>query len=235
MQPYFMPYIGYWQLFAAADKFIILDDVAFIRRGWINRNRILVNGTVHRFSLPVSQASQHRLINELELAVDLGWLKSFRSTLAQNYRKAPFFDETQAFLEPVLASCRGPLLPFVLRSIEAMATHLGIGTPLALSSTLDRERRNSGQARIINLCCHEKASQYLNLPGGRRLYDPYAFRQCGVQLQFIVPRQNPYPQFCERWWPSLSIIDLLMHMGRSGARNELSQLDIGTCVECGQS
>lgn len=235
MQPYFMPYIGYWQLFAAADKLIVLDDVAFIRRGWINRNRILVNGAAHRFSIPLSHASQHRLINEIGLAADSGWLKSFRSTLVQNYRKAPFFDETQSFLEPVLMSSHGQLLPFLLRSIEAVATHLGIGTPLALASSVDPDRQYGGQARIIDLCCQEKACRYLNLPGGRDLYNAQDFHRCGIELQFIIPRLSPYTQPGGRWWPSLSIIDLLMHLGRKGAQNELLHLGPAISVDVGKS
>ncbi|MBN8454890.1 WbqC family protein [Accumulibacter sp.] len=228
MQPYFMPYIGYWQLIAAVDRMIVLDDVAFIRRGWINRNRILVGGAAHRFSLPLRQASQNRLINEIELATDTSWWQRFRLTLAQSYRRAPFYEETQAFLEPIVSDGRGPLLPFLLRSINAVAAHLDIHTPLLTSSAIDPERRSRGQQRILVLCCHAGAAEYLNLPGGRALYDPLLFRESETELRFLVPREQPYPQIGGRWSPWLSIIDLLMHLGRQATRAELARCDIET-------
>ncbi|WP_374691552.1 WbqC family protein [Accumulibacter sp.] len=228
MQPYFMPYIGYWQLIAAVDRMIVLDDVAFIRRGWINRNRILVAGAPHRFSLPLRQASQNRPINEIELASDPSWWQRFRSTLAQSYRRAPFYEETQAFLEPIVSNGRGPLLPFLLRSISTVATHLEIDTPVLTSSAIDPERRSRGQERILALCANTGAAEYLNLPGGRALYDPVLFRQSGTELRFLVPRERPYPQIGGGWSPWLSIIDLLMHLGRQATRAELARCDIET-------
>jgi hypothetical protein len=229
MQPYFMPYVGYWQLLSAVDRFIVLDDVAFIRRGWVNRNRILVNGTAHLFTLPVRASSQNRAINELELATDTGWLKRFRSTLDQSYRKAPCFEETLDFLEPVLANCQGFLLPFLLYSIDAVADHLGLRTPRALASSVDPSHQSRGQQRILDLCRIEGATEYMNLPGGSDLYQNEAFQRCGVRLKFITPQVRPYPQqLCGRWWPCLSIIDVLMNLGGKVTRHELSRYSIDT-------
>jgi hypothetical protein len=229
MQPYFMPYLGYWQLLSAVDRFIVLDDVAFIRKGWVNRNRILVNGTAHLFTLPVRAASQNRAINELELAPDAGWLKGFRSTLEQSYRKAPYFDETLDFLEPILANCQGRLLPFLLYSIDAVAAHLDIPTPRVLASFVDPSHRSRGQGRILDFCRIEGATEYLNLPGGRELYQNQAFQSSGIRLKFITPQVRPYPQqLFGQWWPCLSIIDLLMSLGSELTRLELSQYRIDT-------
>jgi hypothetical protein len=228
MQPYFMPYIGYWQLVTAVDRMIVLDDVAFIRRGWINRNRILVAGAAHRFSLPLRQASQNRPINQIELATDAGWWQRFRSTLAQSYRRAPFYEETLAVLEPILSEGRGPLLPFLLHSLRSVSAHLDIRTPLVAASVVDPEHRQRGQERILGLCRHEGAAAYLNLPGGRTLYDPLRFRDAGMELRFLVPRERPYAQLGGGWIPWLSIIDLLMHLGRQATRAELARCDIET-------
>jgi hypothetical protein len=229
MQPYFMPYIGYWQLLSAVDRFIVLDDVAFIRRGWINRNRILVNGRVHLFTLPVRAASQNRTINELELATDAGWRKSFASTLEQSYRKAPCFEETMDFLAPILADCRGRLLPFLVSSIDAVASHLDIRTPRTLASSVDDRQRSRGQERIVDFCRIEGATDYINLPGGRELYRKETFQRCGIRLGFLAPHLRPYRQHPPgQWWPWLSIIDLLMNLGAQGARQELAQYRIDT-------
>jgi len=226
MQPYFLPYIGYWQLLAGVDKFIVLDDVAFIRKGWINRNRILVNGAAYLFTLPVRQWSQNQHINELELAVDELWLRKFRSTLQQSYRRAPHFEETWALADTVLAKCRGLLLPFLLDSIHAVAGHLGIETSLALASDVDPKHGNRGQERILDLCRIENATDYVNLPGGKELYDGESFRQDGIRLGFIELEEVPYPQTSGQWTPWLSIIDVMMHLGSDGTRELLSRYRI---------
>lgn len=221
MQPYFMPYLGYWQLLAAVDRFVVLDDVAFIQRGWVNRNRILVNGESHLFTLPLRSASQNRRINELELAVDASWLRRFRSTLRQSYQRAPYFEETSALLDPILNKCSDLLLPLLLDSIHAVAGHLEIGTSLALASALDPDRRNHGQERILDLCRRENATAYYNLPGGKALYDSEAFQRAGILLRFVEPEQARYPQSSGQWTPWLSIIDVMMHLGRAGTRRML--------------
>ncbi len=226
MQPYFMPYLGYWQLLGSVDKFIVLDDVAFIPRGWVNRNRILVNGTAHLFSLPVRQASQNRRINELELAVDETWLQRFRRTLQQNYKRAPYFEETWTLIDAVLAKCCGSLLPCLLDSIHVVARHLEIGTSLELASSLDPDHHGRGQERILALCRRERAMDYINLPGGREIYDSEAFRCEGLHLGFIQPEEIPYPQTSAEWTPWLSIIDVMMHLGRDGTRGLLGRYHI---------
>ena len=66
MQPYYLPYIGYWQLLNAVDKYVIYDDVNFIKGGWINRNRILNNGVVQYFNVPMIGSSPFKLINQIE-------------------------------------------------------------------------------------------------------------------------------------------------------------------------
>lgn len=226
MQPYFMPYIGYWQLLGAVDKFVVLDDVAFIPKGWVNRNRILVNGAAHLFTLPVRQASQNRRINELELAVDESWLKRFRNTVTQSYRQAPYFAETWVLVDALLTNCRGPLLYCLLEAIRAVARHLEIGTKVALASHIDPEHGRRGQGRILELCRREYATDYFNLPGGKQLYDREAFRHEGVRLGFIEPEEIPYPQLAAGWTPWLSIIDVMMHMGRDGTRGLLGRHQI---------
>ena len=95
MQPYFVPYIGYWQLMNAVDKYVIYDDVNFIKRGWINRNNILVNGKAQLFTISLNRASQNRLINEIEIGDDF---QNFLRTIEMAYKKAPYFDEVYNIL-----------------------------------------------------------------------------------------------------------------------------------------
>ena len=102
MQPYFFPYIGYWQLLNAVDEYVIFDDVNYINRGWINRNRILVNGEPQYINLQLTGASQNKLINEIEVACDPSFAKKRLRTLEQSYGKAPFYQDTMALVTDIL-------------------------------------------------------------------------------------------------------------------------------------
>lgn len=107
MQPYLFPYLGYFQLIQAVDKFILLDDVNFIKRGWVNRNRILVNGKDHLFSLPLQRASQFKKINDLKLADYPGWRNRFFKTLTHAYRQASQYEPVMKMLHQALPQTAG--------------------------------------------------------------------------------------------------------------------------------
>ena len=99
MQPYFFPYLGYWQLMNIVDKFVIYDDVNYIKRGWINRNRILVEGKPFYIHVPVMKASQNKIINEMEVFVDSSLRKKELKTIELAYKKAPFFDSVYPLIK----------------------------------------------------------------------------------------------------------------------------------------
>ena len=102
MQPYIFPYIGYFQLIKAVDKFVLYDDVNFINRGWINRNRILVNGQDSMFTIPLKDASQNKLINEIDVNWDNNWKGKFLKTIEQAYKKAPFYEKILPIIEKTI-------------------------------------------------------------------------------------------------------------------------------------
>lgn len=221
MQPYFMPYIGYFQLLAAVDKFIVLDDVAFIPRGWIHRNRILNQGVATLFTLPVCGGSQNRLIGDIERAEPKRWSEKFRKTLQQNYGAAPYFDPTMNFLEPIIASTEPNLAGFILFSLREVARDLGLTTEFVVASVSHPKGHLGGQERILDICKREGTGRYLNLPGGAGLYDSTAFEAHQIRLNFIAPANTPYLQHAENFVSRLSIIDLLMHVGRDATRHML--------------
>ncbi len=226
MQPYFLPYIGYWQLFAAVDKFIVLDDVAFIPRGWIHRNRILVNGAPYLFTLPVSGSSQNRLVCEIERADTENWRHKFLSTLRQNYGQAPHFKMTMALLEPIFVNSERNLSRFVVDSLRTVAGYLGITTELVVASSNYDKHRLNGQERIIDICKQEGASCYLNPPGGILLYERDRFAKDGIDLKFVRSSETSYPQQSKGFEPWLSIIDVLMNVGRDKTRVMLNDFSL---------
>lgn len=224
MQPYFLPYIGYWQLLAAVDKFIVLDDVAFIPRGWIHRNRILVNGSPYTFTLPVSRSSQNRRICEIERANIEHWLHKFRITLRQSYGRTSHYKSTMAILGPIL-DCQEPnLARFTLASLKAMANNLGITTEIDTVSCSHPKQGLGGQDRIIDICRQEGATCYINPPSGVNLYDLDKFAGEGIALKFIAPNGTSYPQPTDCFVPWLSIVDILMNIGRDNTRIMIDDL-----------
>jgi hypothetical protein len=211
MQPYFLPYLGYFQLMAKADAFVIYDDVNFINRGWINRNRININGDAHMLTMPLLQASQNRLICEISISDDPAWRKKILKSVQQAYAKAPQFARTYALLEGIVNHPAQNLADYLRHSLHALRDHLGLKTELVDSS---RRYENSGlkaQARIIDICLRENASLYVNAIGGMELYAGSDFKQAGLKLAFLHPVLNPYSTGAAPFIPGLSIIDVLMH------------------------
>lgn len=226
MQPYLFPYIGYFQLIAAADTFVVYDDVAFIMRGWINRNRILLNGTDHLFTIPLQGASQNKLIREIALCDTPPWREKFLATLQMAYHAAPEFARCYPLIESIVRAAEHDLSAYITHSLTAIAGHLGIGTRIVPSSAVYGAGEFKGQERILAICAAEKADRYVNPIGGTALYDPAAFAARGIELRFLRTREIVYRQFTEPFVPSLSIIDVLMFNPPEAVRGMLAQYDL---------
>lgn len=207
MQPYFMPYIGYWQLMAAVDKYVIYDDVNFIKKGWINRNNILVNGTKQLFTISLEGVSQNKLINEILIADDFVKL---RKTISMAYSKAPYYKETMELLDQIFAFESKNLAKFLENSIRLVVNYLGLKTDILLSSNLEKDNSLKGQDKILDICKCLNADVYYNAIGGQELYDKEKFKVNGIDLYFIQSELTDYPQFKNEFVPGLSIIDVLM-------------------------
>ena len=211
MQPYFVPYIGYFQLMSAVDKLVLLDDVHFINRGWINRNRIAVNGQPRWITLPVTKASQNRLIKELEIVDDPAWRRKTVRTVEMNYRRAPFVREILPFFSDIVAEARGPLSVFLFNHLRRLQDYIGIHTTIEATSAIYAKNDLTGEERIRDICQREGATSYVNLPGGRALYDVQAFARAGIELLFLEPNlQGLQLRSSGPEGPTLSIVDLLM-------------------------
>lgn len=211
MQPYFMPYIGYFQLMSAVDKIVLLDDVNFINGGWINRNRIAVKGQPHWLTLPLARASQNRLINEIEIVDDPLWKRKAMRTIELSYRSAPFVEEVLPFLSNLLNKARGSLSAFLCWHLGQVAEFIGIEAKIEPTSAIYPKERRSGQHRIIDICTREGAASYVNLSGGKDLYEARLFASAGIDLLFLQPNLGVLPlRHSGDQGPSLSIIDLLM-------------------------
>jgi len=212
MQPYFFPYIGYWQLMHAADRFVIYDDVNYIKGGWINRNRILINGKPTYITVPLHQASPYKLICETVLHPSTGWRDKLVKMVKMTYGKAPEFDGVFPLIEKVIRHDTTNLSEYMAYQLREISRYMGITTEIVMTSRCYDNNDLSGQERIIDICKRECASSYINLSGGQSLYDPETFRDAGIDLRFIIMHPLTYKQRTKEFVPYLSIIDALMEI-----------------------
>lgn len=210
MQPYLFPYIGYFQLLHACQHFVLLDDAAFIRQGWINRNRILLHGAAYTFTIPLAAQSSFAPINGTMLLPDNGWKGKLIKTIDQAYRRAPHHTAVLALVEGVILAADADIASAAERSLRACMAHIGLVRPMIRSSALNLPLGLKGQERVIAICETVGTGLYVNAPGGRDLYSSAAFKAHGMDLRFLVPGEITYAQGRGSFVPGLSIIDVLM-------------------------
>lgn len=209
MQPYFMPYIGYFQLIGAVDVFIVYDNIKYTKKGWINRNRILQNNADVMFSLPLKKASDSLHVSERELATGFCRDDLLRQ-LAGAYRRAPQFEPTYTMLEQIVRHEDDNLFRYIHNSIVRTCKHLSIQTKIIVSSDVDIDHDLKGQDKVVALCEALGADNYVNAIGGMELYDRSEFGKRGVDLKFIKAKPFEYAQYGAAFVSWLSIVDVLM-------------------------
>ena len=227
MQPYFFPYIGYFQLIAAVDKFIIYDDVNYINRGWVNRNNILVNQGPHLIQIPLAGASQNRLINEIGIVTESKWKLKILKTIHLNYVKAPFFESVFFLFETIINSNNNNISSLNVFAIKSICNFMGIQTHIVNSSTIYNNEHLKAQKRILDICIKEDATHYINPIGGVTLYDKDYFRSYNIELNFIQTNNASYKQHGNiTFVPNLSILDVLMNVDRKELRALLNNYNL---------
>ena len=218
MQPYFFPYVGYFQLIAAVDLFIVYDNIKYTKKGWINRNRMLQNGKDVTFSLPLKNASDHLDVCERELAPDFKREKLLNQ-IKGAYRGAPYFSQAFRLVEEILRCEDNNLFGFLHHSIVKTSEHLGITTQIKRSSDIAIDHGLKNQDKVLALCEAVGAATYVNAIGGMGLYSKEAFQEKSVDLKFIHSRPFEYAQFGDAFVPWMSIIDVMMFNPADTIRN----------------
>lgn len=209
MQPYFMPYIGYFQLIAAVDRFVIYDNIQYTKKGWINRNRLLQNGKDVMFSLPLQSGSNSLDICERTLAADFNRDKLLKQ-LRGAYQRAPHFEQIFPLMTRIMHHEDDNLFGFLHHAIVSTCEHLGLGTEIMISSSIPIDHTLKSQAKVLAICEALGATNYINAIGGTALYEPETFRARGIELKFIRSKPFSYAQFGTEFVPWLSIIDVMM-------------------------
>lgn len=222
MQPYILPYIGYFQLINIVDVFVVYDNIKYTKKGWINRNRLLLHGKDEYFSIPLKNDSDQLNIVQRELApsfADEGG-KTLRK-IALSYKKAPFFAEVFPIAEQIFSSKETNLFTFLHQSLQLTKDYLGIDTKIVVSSTLDIDHSLKSQDKVIELCKATSATTYVNPIGGVSLYSKEAFSEQHIQLHFIQSKSFEYAQSVLGFTPWLSILDVMMHNDKDTIKNYL--------------
>jgi WbqC-like protein family len=221
MQPYFLPYIGYFQLIAAVDRFVVYDTIQYTKKGWINRNQMLRGGQAVLFTLPLQKASDFLDVRDRQVAESFD-PSTLCAQIAGTYRKAPEFTRTFPIIESLLHYRGANLFDFVHNALFRCCDYLGIATPIQVSSDVEGGAAVlRGVDRVIDICHRTGASTYVNPPGGRTLYSSEYFRAHGLELKFMQPTLPTYTQFGSDFVQSLSILDVMMFNAPSIIRSTM--------------
>ena len=228
MQPYFFPYIGYFQLIYMVDQFVLYDNIEFTKKGWINRNRMLQNGKPEYFTLPLRKGSDYLNVNQRFLAdtSEIELSKILRR-ISANYRKSPFFRDFYPILEEVFLSKKQNLFDFIYHSIQSILNYLDIETSIVISSDLTKEISFlKKEKKVLEICKVLNASSYVNPSGGKDLYNKNEFKNENINLEFCKTKYIEYTQFKNDFIEHLSIIDVCMFNDKQTVKSFLKDYDV---------
>jgi len=234
-QSYFFPYIGYFQLINAVDKFILYDWVNYIKRGWIDRNRVIILPSGETYiKIPVKKRSSNKLIKDLAICNEYPWKEKIVKQLKYNYARYPFYKDIFPFFEYLLNTTNSQrLTDFNFKTITAIARLLEIKTSITIAgdkySALENDLKTKQESydiktrRIIAICKQENAETYINAIGGQSLYSKEIFQKEGINLFFI--RKQVYQEKTNKI-PDLSIMDVLFRFGIKETKKLLNCFDL---------
>ena len=210
MQPYFFPYIGYFQLLNMVDRYLVCDDGLYATNKWAYRNRILINGAPGYFRVKLLKVSHDQRFNEIVISNDSREKKKNIRTLECAYKEAPYYSEVMPMLEQFLLADYDNLSDYNVASNRLVCDYLSIQTEIILSSKLNTDKTLKKQYSIFDECRVLGGNEYINSIGGMELYDFEEFRENGIELAFLKSDDIMYPQFGKEFVPNLSIIDVMM-------------------------
>ncbi len=225
MQPYIFPYIGYFQLIQAVNTFVFYDDVNYIKGGWINRNRILMNGKDFFLTVPCQKASPNRQIKDILFDRNRPEFQNLLKNIYQAYRKAPYFENIYPITEAILNTDAETISELAIQSIIQVSDYLKLNRLFKVSSCDFAETKGMDRTdRLIEICRMQGATQYINAVGGIELYDKTYFKNAGIELSFIKTDSTiRYKQGKNDFVPWLSIIDVLMYNDKEEVKKLLTK------------
>ena len=245
MQPYFMPYIGYFQAIKAVDKYILYSNLTFIKEAWMNRNRVrLKDGRLCYILVPLQHKSSNTLISDTLIDNTKHWRKDILNTVFMSYKKSEYFEEIYPLLERLLNSEVDRLTDLNASTIKGISKFLDISTVIETDNSaylelekelktiesdyssfsyMEKTRPIKKVARVLEICRREGCDFFVNAIGGKALYSKEEFAEYGIALNFVQTNAFTYPQYGHCFEPNLSIVDVLMHNGKEGTKKLLNE------------
>jgi len=227
MQPYFFPYIGYFQLINAVDVFVVYDNIQFTKRGWINRNRILADGKDIIFTIPIKKDSDYLDVKQRELSKSFG-IESGKIVrkIKATYQKTPFYNDVMPIIEECFRCDSFNLFDFIYSSIKLLIQFFQIDTEIIISSSIDIDHNLKSQEKVLAICENLDADIYINAIGGQHLYSTETFCNRSIELNFIQTKSIEYKQFDNKFIPFLSIIDVMMFNSKRKIKQMLTEFEL---------
>lgn len=225
MQPYFLPYIGYWQLLNLVDEFVIYDNIQYSKKGWINRNRYLCGDHDKYFTLELEKASDYLDVCERYISESFNKHKLLNQ-VREAYRNAPYFLQTYELLNTIMQFNTRNLFEFILNSIKKISENLEIKTKITISSHVSIDHSLKSEQKVLAICKALGADRYVNPIGGIELYNKHEFSACGIELLFLKSANMPYKQMGGEFISFLSILDVLMFIGIEETRAMLESYNM---------
>lgn len=229
MQPYLLPHLGYFSLIDYADEWIFFDDVQYIRRGWVNRNRILrPDQGWQYFTVPVRKHRREARIKDVPISDSVDWKTRILGQLGHYRKIAPCYDEVIAFLSDAFAHPAETIADLDILLVRKTFEYLELSFPYRIFSQLDIELGPvSGPGDwALEIARALGASEYVNPPGGRAIFDPERFRAAGIELRFLTGVPVEYDQGGREFTPGLSILDAMMFNAKETIREMLTSFEL---------
>ncbi|WP_375234782.1 WbqC family protein [Winogradskyella sp.] len=227
MQPYFFPYIGYFQLINAVDEFVFYDDVNFMKKSYINRNSMLLNQKAFQFTVPLKDASQNKLIKDVEVFKDQKWFNGFFKTLEHAYKSAPFYKEVLQIVNNVFNHDYNTISELSIKSVLEVCNYLNINCKFSISSKDYSSSKSFNKTeRLISIAKQSGKQTYVNTIGGQSLYNKSEFKAHDIDLAFIETQAIEYKQFSNDFVPFLSILDVLMFNSKASIKDLLGKYSL---------
>ncbi len=218
MQPYFFPYVGYYQLINSVDKFIIYDNIKYTKKGWINRNILNSNNSDKKITLPLMKDSDS--LNIVERKLSNNWNKDkikLLNIISSFYIKSPFYNEVFSLIEEIFSYTNSNLFYFLLNSLKKVNRYLDINTELVISSKIKIDHSLKGKDKVLSICKKMKADNYYNAIGGKNLYERKVFNSKGIDLKFLKINDSIN---------TFSIIDVMMKNDKNNISKMLKEYTI---------
>ncbi|RLA79187.1 MAG: hypothetical protein DRG78_13435 [Epsilonproteobacteria bacterium] len=224
MQPYLLPYIGYWQLINTVDTFVVYDNIEFSKNGWFHRNNILLNGKKKLFTIPLKNDSDSLSVADRYLAENSDkQIRKFLAQIKNSYKKAPYFKEVFPIIESILLNKEKNLFKYIFYSIKKVCEYCNINTKIIISSDIKIDHTLKSQAKVVAINKILNSNRYINPIGGVKLYDKDYFKEENINLLFLESEVPPYNQFQEDYISHLSIIDIMMFNNKENIASMLNK------------